>query len=97
MSLLPKNMDLPDSETLQLRGMPGNDRMEIKGFMKSLTDKVQNSYRLIRDHMEAGGMATANWVVREATAVDVANDEALAVGNLIVVHRDSGSKFEHEA
>jgi len=51
-----------------------------------------------RDVVQGGTAAeTPNWFVREATAMDVTAGNAKAVGNLIVLHKTDGTKYEYEA
>ena len=37
-----------------------------------------------------------NWTIREATATDVSNDDAVEVGDLLVEHKDNGVKHGFE-
>jgi hypothetical protein len=69
----------------------------VKAWLRRLVDTIEQKYKLIRDHAQAGGLETKNWRVREATARDVTDDNANAAGNLIVIHKTNGRKFEHEA
>ena len=70
---------------------------EVKVWLRNLVDELDENNKLVRDFLEAGGFATKSWRGREATAADVTAGDAAAEGNLITVHKTSGTKREVEA
>lgn len=64
----------------------------LRRFVNNLDEWVDSVY----DNIENGGFGTPNWDVREATAADVAAGNAAAVGNLITIHKTTGTKGEEE-
>lgn len=91
MSRVRKTLTLPEPERLS----ESIDRKLIV-YLRQLNNEILMSYRRIYDSIESGGMSTKSWSVREATAADVTAGDAAVAGNLIVVHKTSGTKFEHE-
>ena len=91
----------------KIRKTLGLDRVGIKrlfGFkelqiwLDRLVVVLDENYSLQRDFIQGGTAAeTPNWIIRESNAADVTAGEARAVGNLIVVNKATGSKFEHES
>lgn len=74
------------------------DFKTLQSWLERLALILEESYSLQKDVVEGGTAAeTPNWLVREANATDVTNGEARAVGNLIVLHKTTGTKFEYEA
>lgn len=91
----------------EIRKTLGIDRVGIKrvnDFKKwqiwadQLVLILEENHKLQRDVVQGATAAeTPNWTIRESTAADVTAGESKAVGNLIVVHKTSGAKWEHEA
>ena len=95
MSKLAKTMKLPDLNRLERIAESPFER-ELIQLMKSLYDDFQTEHKAIFEFAEAGGASTANWSMKEATAADVADGNAVAAGNLLTVHKTSGTKREVE-
>ena len=96
MSRLPKKMLLPDFNNLKAIAKSDFERQLVQ-WIHSLYDMLQKNHQNILDFAEAGGMSTADWDIKQATAADVANGDAVAAGNLLTVHKTSGTKSEIEA
>lgn len=92
MSRVRKLLTLPQPEKLE-----GVIDKKVIDYLRQLNDEIMIGHRSIYDSIESGGMSTKSWSVREATAADVTAGDATAVGNLIVIHKTSGMKYEHEA
>ena len=91
-------MTLPNSMSLDRMGielLPVKE--EEKKWLRRLVDDIEKSYINIKGQAESGGLGTKNWEVRDATARDVTDGNAVAVGNLITKHRVNGTKREAEA
>lgn len=91
----------------KLRKTLGIDRVELKRvgtfeqlrlWLERLAIILEENYKLQRDVVQGGTAAeTPNWLIREANAADVTAGEARAVGNLIMLHKTNGTKYELEA
>jgi hypothetical protein len=67
-------------------------------WLDKLVVALEESYQLQRDFVMGNTAGeTSNWKIREATAADVTANQARAVGNLIVVNKTTGTKWEYEA
>lgn len=60
MSMLPKSMEL-DKQGIDRLSLQTNE----KGWLRKLLYRIETVYRLIRDHIEAGGMKTKTWRIVE--------------------------------
>ena len=56
MSNLPKSMELDIAEIARLEV-----KEKTKGWLRRLLNKIEEIYKLTRDHAEAGGMGLAHW------------------------------------
>lgn len=60
MSRLPKSLELD---------RPGIERLkvskELKVFLRRLVDRLEEKYKLLREHAESGGYQTAHWRIIE--------------------------------
>ena len=70
---------------------------EIAEWLDKLVKALDKWTEEVYDHIENGGLGTPNWNIREATAVDVVDDNAKVAGNLIIEHKVTGNKREFEA
>lgn len=91
MSKLPKSMELDE---VGIGRLPV--KQETKDWLVRLLRKLDKIYRTQRDVIESGGMNTDNWEIREAEDADVTAGDAQAEGNLIVLHKTTGTKYEFE-
>lgn len=60
MSKLPKTMELDEMGIKRLSA-----KEDIKGWLWRLIGKLEEIYRLIREHTESGGMKTKTWRIAE--------------------------------
>lgn len=71
---------------------------ELQIWLDRLIVTLEENYKLQRDVVRGSTAAeTPNWFIREANAADVTAGEARAVGNLIMEHISTGTKYELEA
>ncbi len=69
---------------------------DVKQWLRNYVTALDKQYAKQLDTINNFGMSTTNWDVREATAADVTNGDAAAVGNLISIHRTTGTTNEEE-
>ena len=92
MSLLPRKFPFQQSSINGIKTVE-----DAKRVFGDFAREFERWYSKLYDSMEAGGMSTSAWRVKEATALDVTNGDAKAAGNLIVEHKLNGTKREFEA
>lgn len=91
-SLLPRKIPFQRSS---INGVKNLD--DMKRVFEDWVDASDRLYDKLYDRIEAGGMSTSNWDIREATAADVADGNAVVVGNLLAKHKTNGTRHEFEA
>jgi hypothetical protein len=70
----------------------------LREWLERHLDQMELLYRLSHGDITGSTAAeTPNWKVREATAADVTAGNAHVAGNLIVIHKTSGTKHEFQA
>ncbi len=92
MSLLPKKFAFQQSSINDVKNLD-----DMKRVFGDFVTEFNRWYGKLYDRIEAGGMSTSNWDIREATAADVTAGNAKVKGNLIVKHKTTGTDYEHEA
>ena len=91
MSLLPKKFSFQQTSINGIKTIE-----DVKRVLGSFTNEFDRWYSKLYDSLEAGGMSTSNWDIKEATSLDVTNGDAKVAGNLIARHKTNGTKREFE-
>lgn len=98
MTLLRKSLYLDRAGIKNLTKFTADDGTGVQEWLDALCVKLENNYKLQRDAVLGKTAAeTPNWWIREATAADVTAGLATAAGNLIVIHKTTGTKREFGA
>ena len=92
MSLLPKKIPIDRKGIESIKNIK-----DMKQWLGSFIRTVDQWYEKMFNHIESGGMSTADWNIRQATDLDVTDGNAQAAGNLLIEHKTTGKKAEHEA
>ena len=74
-----------------------NSWPKFQEWMERHLDQMEMLYRLAHGDITGDTAAeTSSWKMREATAADVTAGNAHAAGNLIIIHKTSGTRHEFE-
>ncbi len=93
MSTIPKRIGLDKIGIKMIFKFP-----ELQVYLTRMVEILENNNRQYHDAILGSTLGeTPNWFMREATADDVTNSQARVVGNLIVLHKTNGTKFEFES
>lgn len=93
MSLLRKSLNLARAEIKKIDKFTAQDGTGLQEWLDEFCVKLENNHKALYNHVEAGGMRTKSWDIKEATAKDVADGNANAVGDLMIKHKTTGTEW----